>query len=169
MVHISYFLAIIKAFKIMNQMLLNLCGLACVCSLRISHAELPGIPQQPQLEKHFQGFDEGKMLMGTGFNGQSVQARPGALKPGEQLSDFVHTLGGVKPPLRNGTGQLHKVKQGYESEKPTTAILLVGLMRGWQQLIDNMMDRMIRPNDAHVFIHSHPLHSGIFGNKLARV
>eukprot|EP00413_Alexandrium_margalefii_P008134 CAMPEP_0204526070 /NCGR_PEP_ID=MMETSP0661-20131031/8241_1 /ASSEMBLY_ACC=CAM_ASM_000606 /TAXON_ID=109239 /ORGANISM="Alexandrium margalefi, Strain AMGDE01CS-322" /LENGTH=353 /DNA_ID=CAMNT_0051531897 /DNA_START=34 /DNA_END=1095 /DNA_ORIENTATION=- len=37
---------------------------------------------------------------------------------------------------------------------PRTAILLVGIMRGWEEHIDDFMGRMVEPNKADVFLHT---------------
>lgn len=125
-----------RALKL-YQILSTFPGLARASSLRVSERSQAEVP----------AADSEKVI-------------PWASRPSEEPLDFVRTIifGGAAPAPRNGTVQnlSMTVPGGAEDaqKRPKTAMLLVGLMRGWELNLDAMLSGMVRPNSAHI-LYSH--------------
>jgi hypothetical protein len=138
-----------RALKL-YQILSAFSGLARARSLRV--------PERSQAE--FPATDSEKALAGIGVDGGIIEVMPWVLRPSEKPSDFVHTIipGGATPVLRSGTMQnlsmAIRADTGHAQKKPKTAILLVGLMRDWELNLEAILSGMVRPNSAHIFIHT---------------
>jgi hypothetical protein len=140
-------------FKL-NQVLSIFCGLAHVInSLRIA--------QQAHLEIGLPGPESVEALRGAGAHNEVIEVMPWVLRPGEQPSDFAHTLDDVQfspdaPIVTNTskTNSTNATNTGNNMKTPTTAILLVGKMHGWEAHVDAMLSGMVYPNNADIFIHT---------------